>query len=196
MLKFERRQIAANIAEGVRPYVMAFVRRYGALPDRFWQDEYVLGFIPALTGLFARAVTGDKLNEIDALAIVRECLNDISGDFGATIMSQVDGLTLTQPQDFVAGARAAGKVMAFSTGQLPAADSDLKRACETAGVSPAAARARENFSAVATALVTLLFYEVVDRRLMAGVELPETGGDDNGALDAEVEADGSVKIRF
>lgn len=194
MLKFERRQIAADIAGGIRPYVQAFTAGYGALPEGYWEDEYVLGFLPALTGLFARAMTRDKLAERDALSIVREALDAISNGFGGQIMAQVDRLTLTQPQDFVAGARAASKIMALSTGQIGIEDSDLQAACQVAGVNPAEVKARAPaaFSAAANAMVQALFYDIVKNRLIGDIDLPPA----DETLEVETEADGSVRVRF
>src|SRR3569832_1707904 len=114
MQRFERRQIASNIIQGVRPYVQAFEARYGALPHGYWEDEYVLGFVPGIAGLFARAVTRGKISTADQRAVVQECLDTVSGGFGANIMAQVDALMVRVPADFVAGAQAANKVIAFS----------------------------------------------------------------------------------
>ncbi len=198
MLKFERHRLAAQVAPGVQPYVEAFAQRYGALPTGYWEDEYVLGFVPAMAGLIVKALTRGQIGERDALAVVRECLDNITGGHGGDILGRVERLALTQSPEFVSGARAAGKVIGFSAGQLPADDADLQRARKAAGIAPAAPhRTPELFAATATALVNLLFYDPVNQRLMAGTALPETdstAGSDT--LDSEITPDGSVTVRF
>ena len=174
MQRFERRQISADITQGVRPYVQAFEARYGALPNGYWEDEYVLGFVPTLAGLFARGVTRGKISKADQRAVVQECLDAVSGGFGAGIMGYVDRLTLTAPPDFVAGTEAANKVMAFSTGKFPADDPDIMQAQATGRADPNVRTDQQQFTATATALVNLVFYDVVNQRLMGTTDIPET----------------------
>jgi len=198
MLKFERRQIAANVQQGVAPYVNAFESRYGALPPGYWEDEYVLGFLPALTGLFATAITRNKISEADRLLVVEDCLNELSRGAGPAIMQQVKRLTLTQPEGFVKAAQAAGKLMAFTVGQCPSDDPDLIQAKldaqQTRG-GAAAPDAASEFADTARALVNRLFYDVVNQRLMADFDVPET---DSSTIDveAEISPSGSVIVKF
>jgi hypothetical protein len=199
MLRFERRQITANVVQGVAPYVNAFEARYGALPTGYWEDEYVLGFVPALAGLFTGALTRNQISEADRLAVVEESLHELSRGFGPQIMQQVKRLTLTRPADFVAAAEAAAKVLAFSLGQVPADDPDLVQAKLNAqqqrgGV--AAADKTVDFADTARALLELLFYDVVNKRLMADFNLPETDGAAAIDVDAEISPSGSVVVKF
>jgi hypothetical protein len=196
MLRFERRQIAANVTEGVMPYVQAFEARYGALPTGYWEDDYVLGFVPALAGLFAKAITRGQISDSDQKEVVQDCLESVSRGFGAPIMTRVHALMLTAPADFVAGAHAAGKVLAFSMGQCPPDDADLQQAQQTAAQQQGGAAfptPAAEFAGTARALVNLLFYDVVDKRLMGDTSIPET----NSAADTQP-ADPSlpVSVRF
>src|SRR6185369_2603659 len=176
MQRFERSQIAANVVPGVRSYIEAFAARYGTLPDGYWDDHYVLGFVPGIAGLFATVVAKGKLGDADRLAIVHEAIESISRGFGEHVMQQLKGLMLTQPEDFVKGAEAAAKVLAFSMRQLPANDPDLVQAQIDAhqqrGTS--APDAATEFNDTARALVHRLFYDVVNQRLMGNTDIPET----------------------
>jgi hypothetical protein len=179
MLRFERRQIAANVTEGVMPYVQAFEARYGALPTGYWEDDYVLGFVPALAGLFAKAVTRGQISEQDLTAVVQDCMENVSRGFGAPIMTRIQALMVTAPPDFVAGAAAAGKVLAFSMGQCPPDDPDLRQAQKMAREQHGGAAfpdATAEFAATARALVNLLFYDLIDKRLMGNTDIPPTDG--------------------
>ncbi|MEO8558395.1 MAG: hypothetical protein ABI439_04985 [Rhodospirillales bacterium] len=200
MQRFERTQIAANVAQGVRPYVHAFEARYGTLPHGYWEDEYVLGFVPAIAGLFATALTSGKIGEADRNAVVQECIETISPGFGQPVMQQLQGLMLTKPDDFVKAAEAAAKVMAFSMGQCPANDPDLieaQRAARQERGGPAPDPASE-FNDTARALLHRLFYDVVNQRLMGNTQIPETDGPPSQTIEIESEIDssGSVVIKF
>jgi hypothetical protein len=185
MLKFERRQITTQVMEGVTPYVQAFAARYGGVPAGYWEDEYVLGFVPAIAGLFATVMTRGKIGEADRLAIVGDCMQGLSGGMGEQIMQQLNGLMLTQPKDFVKAAHAAGKVVAFSMGQCPADDPDLVQAQKTARQQRGgpALDAKTDFADTARALVHQVFYDVVNQRLMGNTDIPETDSSVPSAVD-------------
>jgi hypothetical protein len=115
MLNFTRRRATSAAVQATLPLVKT-LEISGPLPDGFWHDPYVLGYISSTISTFAKTATSGKITGADLGYCLFETLGKISGRNGVEIGQRVTSLAQAKDPDFFEGVDAAGKVIAVTDG--------------------------------------------------------------------------------
>jgi len=143
------------------------------LPDGFWNDDYVLGFLMCSAVMLTEARHGDGLEQLAAADATFEALGELSGNGAGAVKDRVGELQNSGSRDYLQAMKLADKLVRFISGST------------TAALDPVVLKAREEAqrmyrvgnldpetvpedAAVRGILVTSLFTDVVRERF--GIE--------------------------
>lgn len=143
------------------------------LPDGFWNDDYVLGFLMCSTLQLTQARHGDDLEPLAAADATFEALGEASGNGIEAVKERVGVLQNSGSPDYLQAMLLADKLVRFISGSTTAAlDPVVLKAREQAHAMFAdgsldAEKISEE-AALHGVLVTNLFTEVVRERFQLG----------------------------
>lgn len=96
----KNQSLAADISKATRETV-ALVDNGHGVPNGFWNDSYVLGFLMGQINAFMSVFGGDGLSIADKGRVVVDCLGDLSGMKGKGISEQSMVFASTEDPDFM-----------------------------------------------------------------------------------------------
>jgi len=139
------------------------------LPDGFWDDDYVLGFLMCGAVMLTEARHGDDLDQLAAADATFQALGELSGNGVQAVKDRVGELQNSGSRDYLEAMKLADKLVRFISGST------------TAALDPVVLKAREQAlgmyregsldldkvpedAAVRAILVNTLFTDVVKER--------------------------------
>lgn len=80
-----KRQTEQGVTDALRPNLhrIAFASSTGRLPQGFWKDHYVLGYLASTANLLARAATKNTLTAGDYGVIFCDVLDALAKEFSS-----------------------------------------------------------------------------------------------------------------
>ncbi|MEQ8369395.1 MAG: hypothetical protein RIE31_06530 [Alphaproteobacteria bacterium] len=106
---------AAAARQAVAPLVDTF-RRTGGLPDGFWDDAYVFGYMGGTAAMAARLAAGGSLDEETLGEVVLSVLEECAGRDRDWLAGRAEALHGAADAAFAEGRRNAEKVMTVAMG--------------------------------------------------------------------------------
>lgn len=91
------------------------------LPEGFWDDDYVLGFLMCSAVMLTEARHGDKLEQLAAADATFQALGEMSGKGEAAVKDRVGVLQNSGSADYLYGMKLADKMVRFIAGSTTAA---------------------------------------------------------------------------
>jgi hypothetical protein len=108
-------EVSAAARQAVEPLVDTF-RRTGGLPDGFWDDPYVFGYMGGTAAMAARLAAGGGLDDDTLGEVVLTVLHESSARERDWLASRAETLHGAGDESFAEGQRNAEKVMAVAMG--------------------------------------------------------------------------------
>lgn len=171
----QRKDALATAVEAIGPLLDA-VAEMGPVPDAFWADTYVIGYLAGVGGSAVEEATGGALSEKDTSEAAFEAVAEVSGRESAAIWLLVQDAEGVLDENFEAGFDAAALVMAVAWGVPDVEEEDLVKEARAFVAANAADLDAEGAPPDPTdravlALQTMLFFGYVQNQFYA----PDTG---------------------
>lgn len=168
MFGWKRHKAVSTATEAVAPFVRAF-EAIGGLPDGFWRDPYVVGFLSGCIAIFAKMATGWKLSGRDLGYVVVEVLDNISSGSGTEIATFGNDCLHAQDPEYARGIRNAEKVISVVYGLGDYTDDPDIQAARRDALNPSApasfiAPFGNQGTDVGGALLDRLYYREIQER--------------------------------
>ena len=109
-------QNAVAAARGDLLPLLRVLTRIGPLPEAFWQDRYVLGYLSAVAGMAAEEATEGRLGEKDLAKVSFRALGSIAGKPAVALRAAVENGAADALAEFADGFEAASMVAAVHSG--------------------------------------------------------------------------------
>lgn len=93
-----RRKATEHVVAQLRPLI-AIVQQAHGLPARFWQDEFVIGFIGFMIGFHAEVTSGRRLSTKDKGIVLFDAFTALSNMNGKAIADRYLHLAAQEPKD-------------------------------------------------------------------------------------------------
>lgn len=169
MFGFARRR-AVKAAKEHGSAIIRLVEAMGGLPDGFWEDPYIVGWITGFIYCVARAATNNRIGTTDLGRVLMATITAVAGAKGKEVVARSKGWARTKDEPkFNEGVQAATKTYFVSVGAREFdADPEVVQARQLA-------KSRDSFQEslglgasteqdeVSAAMQHLLFYDVVER---------------------------------
>lgn len=141
----------------------------GGVPEGFWEDAYVLGFLNGCIGIMAKMATRGKIDGGDLGQVMIGVFDAISGGQGSEIATRVIPLQESEDTEFLRGVTSAAKTISVAYG-FPDYDTDpdvvaARRLAKSMSSVSSIFAGPSEAAQVAGALHKMLFFNVVRDRL-------------------------------
>lgn len=158
-----RRRAAAHALDAVRPLVGGFQQAHG-LPEGFWRNEFVIGFLGFMIGFFASHTSGRRLSESDKGLILVEVFGALSNLNGAEIVRDFTRLSMQSPksESFERGADNAAICAFHSLGKLKRNEKTEDWLRKAEDIATASGQPNDH-SAIGGALLHLLYTQPLEK---------------------------------
>lgn len=110
--------LAQDISNEARKAITMVENQHG-VPNGFWNDPYVLGFLMGQINIFMSAFGGETLSVADKGNVVVECLGTLSGMKGKSISEQSMVFASSEDPDFMRANQNGMFIAMLQTNRLP-----------------------------------------------------------------------------
>jgi hypothetical protein len=158
----KKRKAVDHVTERLRPLMGIISHNYG-IPERFWDDEFVLGFMLMMVSFHLNETSGLRMSQTDKGFVMTDVFSNLSNLNGAAISRRAVDLAMQDPKspDFELGGDNAHICAYASLGKV----SDVGRPHVEAAKEIAAMQGNErDIGLITGALLQSLFFRPLAER--------------------------------
>jgi hypothetical protein len=119
----KHKSLTDEVSNATRGAVSLVENAHG-VPNGFWQDSYVLGFLMGQINAFMSVFGGDSLSIADKGRVVVDCLGDLSGMKGKGLSEQSMVYASSEDPDFLRANQNGMFIAMVQAERLPDADNN------------------------------------------------------------------------
>lgn len=162
MFGFTRRKVTEHTVASIRPLIGIF-QHFNGLPQGFWQNEFVIGFVGFMINFHADVTSGKKLSHEDKGQLLCDVFTALSNINGHEIARQFIRLTVLDPKspEFEEGA---DKAAIYAFAMIGKVSEEGRPFFEAARQMAKVQGNEDNHAAVMGYLGMILFYKPAQER--------------------------------